>query len=110
MLKINSGSWALLRPGPDPLGRRRCASCSGLLHVPVSHVLLFLVDVDLAIDSSLRWEAQVFLPAMADAQKAVAVAAHVGGRVSAHVTLEVTEAFPAAMRQMPTTLSGQRWS
>ena len=58
----------------------------------------------------LRWEAQVFLPAMADAQKAVAVAAHVGGRVSAHVTLEVTEAFPAAMRQMPTTLSGQRWS
>ena len=43
-------------------------------------------------------------------QKAVAVAAHVGGRVSAHVTLEVTEAFPAAMRQMPTTLSGQRWS
>ena len=28
------------------------ASCSGLLHVPVSHVLLFLVDVDLAIDSS----------------------------------------------------------
>ena len=58
----------------------------------------------------LRWEAQVFLPAMAGAQKAVAVAAHVGGRVSAHVTLEVTEAFPAAMRQMPTTLSGQRWS
>ena len=50
--RINSGSWALLRPGPDPLGRRRCASCSGLLHVPVSHVLLFLVDVDLAIDSS----------------------------------------------------------
>ena len=43
-------------------------------------------------------------------QKAVAVAAHVGGRVSAHVTLEVTEAFPATMRQMPTTLSGQRWS
>ena len=28
------------------------ASYSGLLHVPVSHVLLFLVDVDLAIDSS----------------------------------------------------------
>ena len=49
-LGINSGSWAG-SPWPDPLGRRLCASCSGLLHVPVSHVLLFLVDVDLAIDS-----------------------------------------------------------
>ena len=68
------------------------------------------VDSRKLLESTNWWEAQVFLPAMAGAQKAVAVAAHVGGRVSAHVTLEVTEAFPAAMRQMPTTLSGQRWS
>ena len=49
--KLTAALWAPFALGPT-LSDGGVASCSGLLHVPVSHVLLFLVDVDLAIDSS----------------------------------------------------------